>query len=178
MKNRKEYFKKYYIEHKEKYNKNPNKEHSKEYRIRYMDTIKGYATQLVGRYNHLDRIYGRPKGDLTVEWVMEQIQKGCTYKDKCGTTDWRKIGLNRKDNSLPHTKANCEPCCWECNQKLEVSELAKKVYQYTIDGELINVYEKMSDVKKYGYKISAVSDCCNSKRKTHHKCKWSFVNLT
>ena len=36
----------------------------------------------------------------------------------------------------------------------------------------------MSDVKKYGYNISAVSDCCNGKRKTHHKCKWSFVKLT
>lgn len=27
------------------------------------------------------------------------------------------LGLDRKDNNLPHTLDNCVPCCWRCNDK-------------------------------------------------------------
>ena len=88
------------------------------------------------------RVYRRYKdGDLTLDNFIELAQKPCYY---CGTppsnkfnpylkgdgtvrsdqrvtpqrvaeTWWVYNGLDRQDNNLPHTKANCVPCCRVCN---------------------------------------------------------------
>lgn len=129
--------KKYYNEHKEElieytrtYHKN-HKESEKVYRLKYYldhkeqkrnqhlewtKTPIGRATNLLNSYNTNDKKYNRGKGDLTPEWIVENIfTKPCAH---CGETDWHKLGCNRLDNSKPHTKDNVEPCCPNCNKKL------------------------------------------------------------
>lgn len=61
------------------------------------------------------------------------------------------------------------------NQKL--SENRKKtVYQYTLDGELVNCYESTISVSdKTGYSQGNISNCCNGKAKTAYGYVWKFV---
>lgn len=71
------------------------------------------AKNLLCNYNRNDRNNGRGKGDLTWQWIIENIfTKPCAH---CGKTGWDVIGCNRLDNSKPHTMDNVEPCCKKCN---------------------------------------------------------------
>lgn len=91
------------------------KEWMKEYRKKYINTPKGRASNLISAYNRADKLANRGKGDLTAQWIVENIfSKPC----KCGKSGWQIIGCNRIDNSKPHTKDNVEPCCRSCNAKL------------------------------------------------------------
>lgn len=197
---KKEYMKQWYSEHREKelakkrekYYANREfyiakvksyHEQNKEKRINYMksryNTLHGRAMSIINNCNKDDRKANRPKGDLTVEWVEEQLQKGCTYKDKCGTTDWRLIGLNRKDNNLPHTKDNCEPCCWECNNRLHHIETSKPVDQISpINGEVIATFPSASEATKYfGCTGDRVSRVCRGERKTFKGYIWRYIQV-
>lgn len=49
------------------------------------------------------------KNDLSEEFVIEQLSMPCTY---CG---FQSTSLDRIDNNIGHIKANCVPCCTECN---------------------------------------------------------------
>lgn len=128
----KDYLKEYYKKHKEEYKKRAaeyykqNREkvldqHKQkkailtEYLKKYRKTAIGRANMLLQKYNQSDEIYGRGKGDLTAQWIVENIfSQPCHY---CRENDWTKIGCDRIDNSKPHTKNNVVPCCKDCNVK-------------------------------------------------------------
>ena len=94
-----------------------NKEKKLEYQREWRKTPIGRATMLLSAYNTADRKMCRDKGDLTSDWIVENIfSKPCVH---CGESDWHKIGCNRLDNSKPHTKDNVEPCCSICNLLLQ-----------------------------------------------------------
>lgn len=164
MKNfdRKEYRKQYYAKNREKI-----LEQQKEYR----KTPMRRATRLLCDYNREDKKYNRGNGDLTAKWIVDNIfSKSCVH---CGKTGWEIIGCNRLDNSKPHTKDNVEPCCCECNHKLAGKE-HKQVFQYTLDGELVRVWEGVGEVGRNGFNQGHISECCNGNRKIHKGYRWSF----
>lgn len=123
---RKEYLRKYYSEHKEEMRKKQNEYSRKRYQENSTEEKKrttewrrntkvGRASSLLCAYNQADKNKGRGKGDLTAQWIVENIfTKPCVH---CGESDWTKIGCNRLDNSKPHTMDNVEPCCFKCNLK-------------------------------------------------------------
>lgn len=76
-----------------------------ERRKRYGRTDKGRAIFLRKAYQRTDAC------DLTSGEVLALILKPCVH---CGTTDLPR-GLDRIDNSLPHTKGNVAPSCFPCN---------------------------------------------------------------
>lgn len=53
----------------------------------------------------------------------------------------------------------------------------KKIYQYTKDNRLVNIWESSLEVEKHGYCRRNVLRCCRGERKTHKGYKWSFVPL-
>ena len=53
----------------------------------------------------------------------------------------------------------------------------KIVYQYNMDGMLIKIWDSISEASRNGYSLSAISVCCNGKRKSHKGCIWSFIPL-
>lgn len=138
---KKQYAKEYYLKHKEKllnkqneyyktnkniyeayYENNKEKiiEHQKEYNKEYIKTPMGRASMLLCAYNYADKKRGRGNGDLTAEWIVENIfSKPCAH---CGISGWKVIGCNRLDNNKPHTKDNVEPCCGKCNVSLNKME--------------------------------------------------------
>jgi len=72
------------------------------------------AKNLAASYKFRDKKKG-VENDIDYQWIMDNIfTEQCWY---CGETDWRKLGCDRKDNSLGHTIDNVVPCCSECNQK-------------------------------------------------------------
>jgi len=62
--------------------------------------------------------------------------------------------------------------------KQRMSDSAKnKVYQYTLEGELIKVWSSTKECGKNGFIQALVSACCVGKRKTHKGYRWSYVPL-
>ena len=51
------------------------------------------------------------ENELDLEFVKEQIAKGCSY---CGETEIR-MSLDRIDNTRGHTRDNVVPACHRCN---------------------------------------------------------------
>lgn len=81
----------------------------------YNKTKYGRALYLLGGYRRLDKENDRGNCTITAQWIVDNIfSQPCEY---CGEDDWRKIGCDRKDSSLPHTTENCVPCCYSCNCK-------------------------------------------------------------
>lgn len=52
---------------------------------------------------------------------------------------------------------------------------AKKVGQYTKDGELVNIYMSMTDAEQYGFSLSNISKCCRGVSKTHKGYIWKYM---
>ena len=154
------------------------------------NTIVGRAYYLRNAYIEEDRKQGRigkdlPKNYVTLSDVVHLITKKCAHFDKCGSYGWRKIGLNRLDNSKPHTIDNIEPCCMKCNKILrnkEFNNCCKIVYQYVLDGKLVKIWKSIKECKENGYSRSAISDCCRNRylRKGNNEYKgykWSYKPL-
>ena len=132
LEQQKEYKKQYYETNKEKiaeyYQENKekrtecmrqwyevNREKVLEQRKQYYQTPIGRASMLVNGHNREDKKYNRGECSLTALWIRNYIfPQKCVY---CGEDDWRKLGCDRKDNSLPHSPSNVVPCCVVCNKK-------------------------------------------------------------
>ena len=156
----------------------------RKYDEKYLRTKKGRAHNLVCSYKQQDKINGVGECTLTPEWIVENIFSGqkCAY---CDETDWHKLGCNRLDNSKPHTPDNVEPCCLPCNAKL-AEKKCKQVYQYTLDGKLVGVYQSTKECEKEGFNACSIATCCRGGRinhgkwenaKTHKGYKWSYEPL-
>lgn len=90
------------------------REHILEQKSEYYHTENGRSKHLLGDYKKQDKKLGG-ETTITPEWIIENVfHKYCHY---CGETDWKKLGCDRKDSSLPHTPENCVPCCAKCNSK-------------------------------------------------------------
>lgn len=101
---RKEISKKFRDSHKEK--------RKKEWQ-EYDKTKPGRASRIVRYLKQYDNDACRGECTITQKWVLENIfTSSCTY---CGETDWRKLGCDRIDNTLPHTPENCVCACGRCN---------------------------------------------------------------
>ena len=100
---------------KEYYSKNSEtiKQQNKEHYSEYYWTQTGRAKHLLNTYKKADEKSGRGECTLSKEWIIEHIfNSKCVY---CGEDDWQKLGCDRIDNSLPHTKDNCVCSCSRCN---------------------------------------------------------------
>lgn len=153
--------------------RNKNKEHISKYSKEYAKTKMGRASSLVNAYNNADKKANRDKGNLTAQWVIENIfSKPCVH---CGETDWHKLGCNRLDNSKPHTIDNVEACCGHCNYVLS-GRPKKRVLQIDVDtNEVIHRYESVSEAAK-AFEISnaTMSRCCNGEYKQYKGYIWKF----
>lgn len=55
---------------------------------------------------------------------------------------------------------------------------SKKVSQYTLDGELVKIWDSAAEAGRNGFIQSKVSLCCLGKRKTHKNFIWRYYNET
>lgn len=55
--------------------------------------------------------------------------------------------------------------------------LSKQVYQYTLNGELVNVYLSTAEAKRQNPTFTHISACCRGEIKQHKGYKWSYKPL-
>ena len=88
---------------------------------------------------------------------------------------------DEKDNN---TKYNLEWCTSKYNNNYgahnkKISEkLSKRVYQYTLDKELVKVWDSMTECKYAGFSQPNISACCNGKRNKYKDYIWRFTPIT
>lgn len=94
-------------------------EYNKQYKKQYRATIEGYARQI--RYHNLqtDRKYGRIGAEEdplpTIEQYIELLQQLDYYDKK--QYPFNEMGLDRIDNTKPHTLDNVVPCSTKNNKR-------------------------------------------------------------
>lgn len=126
-------FREYYKVHREELNA-----HHRDFMKGYRETKEGLAMIRIGNYRKEDKRKGRGECTLTQDWFIKNIFEGaCVY---CGDTDFKHLGADRVDNSLPHTPDNCICACGVCNVERENKGMSveefkeyRKHYPRTID---------------------------------------------
>ena len=86
----------------------------------YYNTLKGYCGHLLRNYISADKEKERIGDNLlqnyiSLELLTKIVQQPCFYG--CGEADWHNMGIDRIDNSKPHTIDNIVPCCTKCNRE-------------------------------------------------------------
>lgn len=83
-----------------------------------------------------------------------------------------------EDGSVDLEKSNLEWCTLEYNVKYgtRTERTSKKVYQYTLDGELVKIWPSTAECGRNGFSQTKVSDCCNGGFFSHSRGKWHTVN--
>ena len=66
----------------------------------------------------------------------------------------------------------------EEHDAIHVDERKVTVYQYTLDGELVKVWNSAHEAaRELGFSQGNITMCCQGKRRTHKGYKWSYVPL-
>ena len=57
---------------------------------------------------------------------------------------------------------------------LNREDLSKLVYQYTLEGELVEIWASTRECGRNGYNSSKVAACCRGEQQKHKGYKWSY----
>ena len=110
-KNRKRYYHKN-VEKERKYSKEyraSNKEYFKEWRRKYLNTVKGKYNSYKCDANRRNK----KEWNLTLEEFERIIKQPCAYCGEKGENGL--VGVDRLDNNKGYVKGNVIPCCAVCN---------------------------------------------------------------
>lgn len=87
--------------------------------------------------------------------------------------------VNHKDeNRLNNAAFNLEWCNrdYNVNYGSRTKKTFKKVAQYSIDGNLVKVWDSINDAVKKGlFHSGCIIDCCKGKRKLHKGYMWRYI---
>lgn len=98
-------------------------------------------------------------------------------EDKTNNTVW----VN-EDGSIDQEKSNLEWCSPSYNLNYGTRSIKaaksnfKKVYQYTLDGKFVRVWESLKDVTNGGFNHRGVGLVATNKRKTSGGYIWKYAN--
>ena len=53
-------------------------------------------------------------------------------------------------------------------------DISKKIAQYTLEGELVKIWDSMMECKRNGFNNTNISGCCLGERKTHKGFIWKY----
>ena len=132
----------------------------------YRNTLEGKAHCIYANSRYADKKKGFAEPNITVEQIMELIQKPCNW---CGQTDWSKNGIDRIDTSIGHNVDNVVCSCWDCNHKRGIKGLMRPVKEYTLNGKFVRRYENSYEVKEIRG-VSNVFEMCNMKNNRISSC--------
>lgn len=61
--------------------------------------------------------------------------------------------------------------------KRKIANRCKKVYQYNLDGELVNEFESTQECARNGFSQGNIASCCRGERKTYKGYRWSYEKI-
>ena len=62
------------------------------------------------------------------------------------------------------------------NTNINNPKLSKQVAQYTLDGELVKIWNSTMECGRNGYNQQSVSSCCRGELKKHKGYIWKYIN--
>lgn len=106
-----------------------------------------------------------------------------THKENCNNPITRKRQSKRMTENNPFRgKTHSQ---WVIDKQreyqIELNLMGKKVYQYTMNGELIGEYKSAREAQRQtGVDCSSISHCCRGEQKSSHSFVWSYtpINFT
>lgn len=166
------------------------------YEVSSLGRVKSLANEFLRKEKILK--FGKMKnGYLYVNLCKEGKMKNCTvhrlvanafientnnfkcvnHKDECKTNncvnnlEWCTYQYNNTYRNFQQRRvANTD---W----KSVAEKKSKKVYQYSLDGTLVAIWESIAECGRNGFNQGNVSACCNGERNTHRGYIWSYQEL-
>lgn len=126
------------------------------------------------------------------EWCDGRGYKKVELKDKAFSVHrlialtfipnkYKKSTVNHKnekkyDNRVENLEwmTNAENHNYGSRNKLVGDKLKKSVSMFNKNGELLCIFESITEATSNGFNHAAISLCCNGKRKSHGNCIWKF----
>lgn len=158
-----------------------------------------YEVSNLGRIRSVDRItvdtQGRKKfinGKILSPFILNSGYKGIRFRHKSFLVHRlvasafidnpeRKAQVNHKDeNKLNNRADNLEWLTKYENDhygtgiQRRAEKQSKKVYQYSLEGKLLKVWESTVSCKLAGYNRTSIWFCCTGKHKQHKGYRWSY----
>ena len=175
------------------------KEYIKKYRQENKRTEQGRLTKTYSRIkrdqsNKFNEFLSFSKGDLW-DWIQSNYQEkfSLLFKNYVDSDCNRYLNpsIDRIDDYKGYTFDNMQLITWHENNikgrnsvknKEQCSEMAKKtwskkVYQCTIDGEIINEYTSTREASRHlDIDSSAISKCCRNGIKSYKNIVWRYAD--
>ena len=152
-----------------------NKERIKEYFVLYHNTKHGKIIRTLNQINQ--RCYN-PKLSHYKYYGAKGIQNYLTYEDMSFLYDRDNVehmkhpSIDRMYADKDYVIGNCQ---WLELGENSAKEKRKPVVQKTLEGEVVKIWASMSDAcRAKGFYTTAISGCCNGKRKTHKGYRWEY----
>lgn len=110
-----------------------------------------------------------------LEWCDDKYN--LNYKNaqakRVASTDYKAFQARR----VAHTDYKAIVEKRKIDYKAIAEKLSRQVYQYSLDGTLVSIWESTKECKKNGYNQGAVSQCCRGKLKHYKNYIWSYTEL-
>lgn len=151
--------------------------------------IKEYNTKYPNGYNMSDGGKGTPKvyrSEETRKKLSESL-KGRHFSPK---TEFKKGHVMSEETRKKLSQSLKGHLAWNKGKhhtketRKKISEAGKgiikkrqKIYQYTLDGKLVKVWDSAKECKISGYTECSIYSCCRGERKTHKGYRWSYNPL-
>lgn len=97
-------------------------------------------------------------GKHHTEETRQKISKA--LKGKPSRLKGKKMTEERRQKNIEASKKRC-----------------KTIYQYTLDGELVRIWESIRECGRNGFNRSCITKCCLGIQKEHKGYKWSYFPL-
>lgn len=106
-----------------------------------------------------------------------------THKENCNNPLTRKTQSERLTRHNPFKGKKHPQWLVDKQRKYQIDKnlMGKKVYQYTMNGELIGEYKSAREAQRQtGVDCSSISHCCRGEQKSSHSFVWSYtpINFT